>query len=109
MSSSELTPEQEADAQKLAALFREASQEDFLRIARLLVSKEERHLFGQTEFAIRDILLRVGAKAYEAFLAQKKLGWQTWVESLELPLFSGRIPAIFWGNQANSTGKTLVS
>jgi hypothetical protein len=29
-------------------------------------------LFGQTEFAIRDILLRVGAKAYEQRLAQKK-------------------------------------
>ena len=72
MSSFELTPEQEADAQQLAALFREASQEDFLRIARLLVSKEERHVFGQTEFATRAILLRVGAKCFETFLAEKK-------------------------------------
>lgn len=67
-----LTPEQEAEAQKLAALIREATAEDFLRIARTLVSKDERHTFGQTEFEVRDILLKAGAKAYQAFLAQKK-------------------------------------
>jgi parvulin-like peptidyl-prolyl isomerase len=72
MSSSFLTPEQEADAQKLAGLIREATNDDFLRIARVLVSKDERHLFGETEFTVRDILLRAGAKAYETFLHEKK-------------------------------------
>jgi parvulin-like peptidyl-prolyl isomerase len=72
MSSYFLTPEQEAEAQKLAGLIREATNDDFLRVARLLVSKDERHLFGETEFAIRDILLRAGAKAYETFLLEKK-------------------------------------
>jgi hypothetical protein len=72
MSTSLLSLEQEAEAQRLASLIREATSDEFLRIARLLVSKDERHLFGQTEFALRDIVLRVGAKSYETFLAQKK-------------------------------------
>jgi hypothetical protein len=38
-----LTPEQEADAQHLAALIRQAPDDEFLRLARLLVSKDERH------------------------------------------------------------------
>jgi hypothetical protein len=56
----------------LAEAIREATQEDFLRIARLLVTRKEGDLFGQTEFTIRDILLRAGAKAYQTHLAEKK-------------------------------------
>ena len=41
-------------------------------IAVLLVSKDTRHTFGTTEFELRDIVHRVGAKALEASLAQKK-------------------------------------
>jgi hypothetical protein len=67
-----LTPEQEAEAQHLAALIRQATDDEFLRLARLLVSKEERHTFGTTEFAVRDIVLHAGATAYQTFLAQKK-------------------------------------
>jgi parvulin-like peptidyl-prolyl isomerase len=72
MSTSLLTLEQEAEALQLAALIQQATTEDFLRLARTLVSKDERHTFGQTEFQVRDILLRAGAKAYQTFLAQKK-------------------------------------
>ena len=72
MSSATLTPEQEAEAQRLAEVIHLASYDDFLRVARTLVSKDDRHLFGRTEFSVRDILLKVGGKAYEAFLAQKK-------------------------------------
>jgi parvulin-like peptidyl-prolyl isomerase len=72
MFSSLLTPEQEANAQRLAELIRAATNDDFLHIARLLVTKEERNLFGETEFTLRDILLRAGAKAYETFLREKK-------------------------------------
>jgi hypothetical protein len=44
-----------------------------LRMARLLVSKDTRHTFGQTELQLRDILHRAGAKALETSLVQKKL------------------------------------
>ena len=40
------------------------------RMPRTLVGSDSP--FGQTEFAVRDILLRVGAKVYEQHLAQKK-------------------------------------
>lgn len=72
MSSTPLSPEREAEAQQLADLIREATADDFRRLARLLVSKDEQHTFGQTEFDVRDILLKAGAKAYQTFLAQKK-------------------------------------
>ena len=68
----ELSTDQEAQAQELAARITEAIAADVLQVARLLVSKEARHTFGQTEFQLRDLLLKAGAKAYEAFLAQKK-------------------------------------
>lgn len=72
MTGPELSAEQEAEARRLAEVIAEATQEDFLRIARLLVTRKEADLFGQTEFTIRDIMLRAGAKAYQAHLGQKK-------------------------------------
>jgi hypothetical protein len=67
-----LTPEQEAQAQDLATRITEAIAVDVLRMARLLVSKDTRHTFGQTELQLRDIIHRAGAKALETSLAQKK-------------------------------------
>ena len=67
-----LTAEQEAQAQDLATHVTQAMVDDVLRIARLLVSKDTRHTFGQTELHLRDLLHRAGAKALETFLAQKK-------------------------------------
>ncbi len=67
-----LTAEQEAQAQDLATRVTQAMADDVLRITRLLVSKETRHTFGQTELHLRDLLHRAGAKALETFLAQKK-------------------------------------
>jgi hypothetical protein len=69
-----LTDEQEAQAQELAALITEAIASDVLGMARLLVGKDTRHAFGQTEFQLRDIVHRAGAKALEASLSQKKTG-----------------------------------
>ncbi len=67
-----LTPELEAKAQELLTHLRSRTEEDLLALARLLVSKEDRELFGDTEFQVRDIVHRIGAKAYETHLAQKK-------------------------------------
>lgn len=67
-----LTAEQEARAQELLPLLRHAVDEELLALARLLAGADEAHTFGQTEFRARDLLLRAGAKAYQAFLAQKK-------------------------------------
>ena len=66
-----LTPQQEADAQELAALVLAASREDILRLARLLVAGGPSP-FGDTEFQVRDTVLAIGARAFETVLAQKK-------------------------------------
>ena len=67
-----LTVQQEELAQELAQVIHQAAGDDILQIARLLVSVEERHLFGNTEFTIRDLALKIAAKAYNAHLAEKK-------------------------------------
>ncbi len=71
MPSAPLSPEQEARAQQLAADLRQALDDEVLAIARSLVANHERP-FGQAEFQLRDLLLRVGAKALELSLAQTK-------------------------------------
>ncbi len=67
-----LSAEQEAEAQALAHRIRELTEDEFLQIARLLVSKSERDIFGDTEFQVRDTLIQAGAKAFEEHLRQKK-------------------------------------
>jgi hypothetical protein len=43
-----------------------------LKIARTLVEAEPETLFGDTEFKIRDLALKIAAKAYEQRLAAQK-------------------------------------
>ncbi len=66
-----LTEAQEAEVKQLAAAIAQAASEEFQQLARTLVGSGDSP-FGKAEFTIRDILLRVGAKAYEQHLAQKK-------------------------------------
>jgi hypothetical protein len=72
MSHTPLSPEREAEAQQLLLTLRSALDSELLDIARTLVATDESSLFGQTEFDIRDILLKAGSKAYHSFLSQKK-------------------------------------
>lgn len=67
-----LTATQEAEAQELAQAITEAAADEFFQLARTLVGSGVSP-FGQAEFAIRDILLEVGAKAYQQHLAQNNL------------------------------------
>ena len=67
-----LSPELESKAQELLAKLRSQADDELLALARLLVSKEDRELFGETEFEVRDIVHRLGAKAYSTHLAEKK-------------------------------------
>lgn len=62
----------EAEAQILAARIRELAEEELVAMARLLVSKPEHEIFGDTEFELRDIVLKLGAKALEEHLRLKK-------------------------------------
>jgi hypothetical protein len=67
-----LSPELEAEAQELLTRLRTQTDADLLALARLLVSKADCDLFGATEFQVRDLVHRIGAKALEARVAQKK-------------------------------------
>lgn len=67
-----LSKEQEAEAKVLEAKVRAAVQKEIADLARLMVSKPDRELFGATEFQVRDIVLRIGAKVYEEHLREKK-------------------------------------
>jgi hypothetical protein len=72
MSRTPLSPEREAQAQQLLQALRQAADEELLAIARTLAATDEATLFGQTEFDVRDLVHKIGAKAFQAYLAQKK-------------------------------------
>jgi hypothetical protein len=66
MAELKLTPEPEAEAQRLANIIAEKAKEEALQMARLLVSKPDHELLGATEFDIRARVHKIGARAIEA-------------------------------------------
>ena len=74
MQSLELTPEQEAEAQRLAETVALKTREELLQIARLLVSRRDDQLFGDTEFQVRDLVHQIGARAIETAVNERKKG-----------------------------------
>jgi hypothetical protein len=72
MQSIPLSTEQEVEAKALEAKIQVAVQREIADLARLMVSKSDRELFGLTEFQVRDIVLRIGAKVYQEHLREKK-------------------------------------
>lgn len=67
-----LSADQEQEAKRLETKIRHALDQEISQLARLLVSKSEENLFGQTEFQVRDLVLRVGAKVFQEHLSEKK-------------------------------------
>ncbi len=74
MSELKLTPEQEAEAQRLADIIAQKAKEEALQMARLLVSKADHELLGATEFEIRERVHKIGACALETAVNQRKKG-----------------------------------
>ncbi len=66
-----LTAELEAQAQELAARIRARADDDILALARLLVSKDDAEVFGDTEFEARNIVHHLGAAALEERLKKR--------------------------------------
>lgn len=67
-----LTPDQEAEAERIADILRAKATAEITYISRLLASKENRELLGRTEFQIRDAVHRLGAAGIDAALAERK-------------------------------------
>jgi hypothetical protein len=74
MSFSLLTPEQSELAERIYQTLRQAADSDLRGLAELLASKPDRQLLGQTEFEVRDHVHKIGAKALETALDERKKG-----------------------------------
>lgn len=77
MSNLVLTPEQEAEARRLAEIIGRKAQEEALQMARLLVSKPDAEIFGKTEYQLRDRAHDLAAGALETALKERKKGGTT--------------------------------
>ena len=71
---SELTAAQQVEAQRLRGLMLEAAAAEITELAELLATKTDATMLGETEFRVRDIVHRVGAKAIETALEERKKG-----------------------------------
>ena len=67
-----LSPEQLAEAEQIFQAFRDACEDEQWRIARLLASKPDHELLGQTEYQVRDMVHRIGATAIQTALQGRK-------------------------------------
>jgi hypothetical protein len=74
MSFEHLPEKQARRAQELYDSFRSAFDADLKAMAELLASKPDDKLFGETEFQLRDMVHRVGARALETAAQQRKKG-----------------------------------
>jgi hypothetical protein len=74
MSWSHLPPEQADLAERLYQTLRQAADSDLRGLAELLATKPDRQLLGQTEFEVRDRVHKIGAKAFETALDERKKG-----------------------------------
>lgn len=68
----ELTTEQELEAAQIEDILNASSRASVRYIARLLASKPNRELLGETEFQIRDAVHRLGAEGIDAALHERK-------------------------------------
>ena len=68
----ELTAEQAAEAAKIEDVLNSRGRAVNRHVARLLASKSNRELLGETEFQIRDAVHRLGAAGVETALAERK-------------------------------------
>jgi hypothetical protein len=69
-----LTPEQEAQAQRIAAIVGKTAQEEILNMARIMASKPDAQLLGATEFEVRERGHKIVAHAIETALNERKKG-----------------------------------
>ena len=62
----------QAEVERVKGLMMQAMAGEIQRLAELFVSKKNHELFGRTEFQLRDLLLKAGARAIEAVLEDRK-------------------------------------
>lgn len=74
MSRLPLSPDQAELSDRIYHALRQAAEDDLRGLADLLASKPDRQLLGQTEFEVRDAVHKIGAKALQTALDERKKG-----------------------------------
>jgi hypothetical protein len=69
-----LTPEQQAEAERIYTALVAAADEDIRALANQMAATTDATIFGANEFTLRDIVLRVAAKGVEIALEGRKKG-----------------------------------
>lgn len=72
-----LTPEQQAESDRLFDILQRAATVELRALTDQLATTTDRTIFGANEFAIRGIVHRLGAKAIETALEERKKGGTT--------------------------------
>jgi hypothetical protein len=72
MPSTPLPPDKQAEIEDLTHAIREAVDAELGELAAHLATSDDAHLFGDNEFTIRSLALKIAAKAVERRLAGKK-------------------------------------
>lgn len=72
MDAKDLTAVEEAEAQRIADIVIARARVEAIQIGRLLATRRNSELFGETEFQVRDAVHRIGAVAMESALEERK-------------------------------------
>jgi predicted TPR repeat methyltransferase len=72
MPAAPVSPEKQAEIDDLERAIHEAVEAEVAELAANLATTDDAHLFGDNEFQIRALALKIAAKAYEQHLARKK-------------------------------------
>ena len=68
------TSEEFAEVQRVHDVLSKAMDREIWQIAELMVGKRDDQLFGETEFTLRDKVLRMGTQALQATVNDRKKG-----------------------------------
>jgi hypothetical protein len=69
-----MMPEEATEVQRIHDVVLKAIDKELWQLARFMASRRDDQLFGETEFVVRDKVLRMGAQALEATVNDRKKG-----------------------------------
>jgi hypothetical protein len=67
-----ITPEENAEVQRIHDVILKAMDREIWQIAQFMVTRRDDQLFGSAEFTLREKALRMGAKALETTVNDRK-------------------------------------
>lgn len=68
----DMTSEELTEVQRMEEVISNALGKEIRKLAQFMVTRRDDQLFGETEFTIRDMVLRMGAQALEATVDDRK-------------------------------------